>query len=251
MTRNSRATSIPRPYESDTENLNNSKKTLDKLIKDAEEKVRNIPAKKNTYGILKKPALKKTTTTSTTPVPKKPAQKLSKLTTTQKSTLTPRGNPIISTSQNNLASSSRTNLSHNETGTVKRNYTPLNPPSSHLNNSGYNYDNLINPLPSIRSPYYSARDTNYYPDLNEWGVTQPVNYDDNRYTTFARGSSPFLPTYNLAKKAQKGYLIIPKSSQQYSNLSDVADRRENNPNRLDYISSIPYTNPIVSNQVSL
>jgi len=76
--------------------------------------------------------------------------------------------------------------------------------------------------------------------------------DGQLYTTFARGNggtSPFLPTYNLAKKAQKGYVIMPKT-RNFEQYTTDSDNPSSNPNRLDYISTIPYTNPIVSTQVS-
>lgn len=57
----------------------------------------------------------------------------------------------------------------------------------------------INPLPSLRSPYQSARDPFLqHPNLESWGVT------DQAYDTYRFNPSPYLPVYNsIRNKPQK------------------------------------------------
>ena len=111
-----------------------------------------------------------------------------------KAVITPRSNPR----------SLPTNR-HSETNTVRSSHTPLPKPNQQRNSSIKNNDPYgINPLPQIQSPYVSARDQSYYPNLDSWGEKNYSNYDDNSYTTFDHDRmSPFLPTYNLSKKPKK------------------------------------------------
>lgn len=81
-------------------------------------------------------------------------------------------------------------------------YSPLSTPANYRNNntSARIADPYgINPLPNIRSPYYSSRDT-YFPNLESWGITNTSIYDDPYY--LAR-QSPFLPYYNSLAKSRK------------------------------------------------
>jgi hypothetical protein len=93
--------------------------------------------------------------------------------------------------------------------TSTNNFSTITP--SHLRNNTastkLNDPFGINPLPNIRSPYMSARDTEYMPNLESWGVTNNhLNYDINdAYTTFrnSHNFSPLLPMYKLTNKPKK------------------------------------------------
>lgn len=89
---------------------------------------------------------------------------------------------------------------------ILNDYSPLGTPQSYRNHTAaLRMDPYgINPLPSIRSPYYSARDTAYRPDLESWGVSNAA-YNSYLYEEpyFMTRNSPFLPVYNSIAKAQK------------------------------------------------
>jgi hypothetical protein len=56
----------------------------------------------------------------------------------------------------------------------------------------------INPLPSIRSPFQSARDPFLqHPNLESWGVSNQM------YDSFHFNPSPYLPVYNNIKNNKK------------------------------------------------
>jgi hypothetical protein len=56
----------------------------------------------------------------------------------------------------------------------------------------------INPLPSIRSPFQSARDPFLqHPNLESWGVSNQM------YDSFHFNPSPYLPVYNNIKNSKK------------------------------------------------
>lgn len=119
---------------------------------------------------------------------------LSKRNQNKNTIITPRSNPR----------SLPTNR-HSETNTIRSSHTPLPLPNQLRKNSKKSNDPYgINPLPHIRSPYTSARDQSYYPNLDSWGEKNYANYDDNSYTTFDYDRmSPFLPSYNLSNKPRK------------------------------------------------
>lgn len=82
------------------------------------------------------------------------------------------------------------------------NFTPLNTPKHLRNNSSKTNNDIygINPLPSIRSPYASARESqNPLTNLESWGVSQRQHYDDP-FSMHRLFSSPFMPVYSSITK---------------------------------------------------
>lgn len=86
-------------------------------------------------------------------------------------------------------------------------YSPLSTPANYRNNNTparFTDPYGINPLPNIRSPFFSARDS-LYPNLESWGVNNASMYDDPFYLS---RHSPFLPVYNSIAKAQKVIILL-------------------------------------------
>lgn len=139
-------------------------------------------------------------------------------------------------SKYNWQGTQRSSLTHADIGTVRSNETPLPRASEQRNlsnrNSGDPYG--IRPLPNIANSPWAGEEP---PDLQHWGVPQHTRYDDNTYIKFDRGDSPFLPTYNLAKKAQKGYVIAPKFRRPV-----YPSPRQDGPAtaKFEHIAAIPY-----------
>lgn len=89
-------------------------------------------------------------------------------------------------------------------------YSPLSTPANYRNNntSARMIDPYgINPLPNIRSPYYSSRDA-YVPNLESWGVNS--NNSSTLFDPFYfTRNSPFLPYYSsLAKQRKVKHIFI-------------------------------------------
>ena len=92
------------------------------------------------------------------------------------------------------------------------NFTPLHTPK-HLRNNSIKANDIfgINPLPSIRSPYSSAREPiDPFPNLESWGITNQPQYDET-FFNHRYNNSPYLPVYSSSVKKKvinKIYLII-------------------------------------------
>lgn len=226
-----RNTSIPRP-SGQYNGAYNSKKTLDRFIERNNNKTPNSLDSKRSNN---QPILKKQTGA-------------------QQTKYTTNGRII----KNNKNPPQPKNNLHSRTGTVRNNFTPLPNPQQQRNNTNRSNDPYgIDPLPSIRSPYFGGADR--YPDLDSWGQPQGFSsYENNLYSTFDRNDSPFLPTYNLARKGKKGYIIAPKFQRPV--IQDDIPKLDLNSNtftidnndddtKLDYIAPIPYTNTNITNPI--
>lgn len=136
---------------------------------------------------------------------------------------------------------------HAATGTVRNLFTPLPNPSNSRNNTGGSRSDTygINPLPTIRSPYNGYGYDEPQPNLESWGVPNDFSFVHNNRNDL--NSSPFLPTYNLAKKGKKGYIIAPKFRRPVFQNSYQVDNDDDD-NKLDYIAPIPYNNPVETHE---
>ena len=95
------------------------------------------------------------------------------------------------------------------------------------------------PLPNIASSPWAP---DSYPDLASWGVSHTqhaARFDDATFARFeGRGESPFLPTYNLARKGKRGYVIAPKFRRPLYQGSPPSDA--NGATKFEHIAAIPY-----------
>lgn len=100
------------------------------------------------------------------------------------------------------------NMILNSSTAFYNNYSPLSTPANYRNNTPARMADPygVNPLPNIRSPYFSARDSFYPPNLESWGINNTAAlYDDTYYLS---RHSPFLPVYSTVTKNNSQKVII-------------------------------------------